>query len=104
MSTATAVEINACHSMLSKRVLLVGHIAAGIDSAQAWIDDRVFESFADSPAGQIVELAELLTPVAPGFVVSDDAVADGAVRPSKAEWARFVDACNSLRATRAESA
>jgi hypothetical protein len=79
-------------------------LAAGIDSAQAWIHDRVFESFADSPAGQIVKLAGLLAPVAPGFVVNDDAVADCAVRPSKAEWARFVDACHSLRTDHAESA
>ena len=79
-------------------------LAAGIDSAQAWIRNRVFQSFADSPAGQILKLAELLAPVGPGLVVSDDAVSDGAVRPRKAEWVRFVDACNVLRAARAESA
>jgi hypothetical protein len=79
-------------------------LAAGIDSAQAWIRNRVFQSFADSPAGQILKLGELLTPVEPDLVVSDDAVADCVVRPSKAEWARFVDACNSLRTARAEPA
>ena len=73
-------------------------LAAGIDSAQAWIRDRVFQSVADSPAGQILKLAEVLAPVGRGLVVSDDAVADYAVRPSKAEWARFVDACDALRA------
>ncbi|HEX9176258.1 MAG TPA: hypothetical protein VF874_09260 [Mycobacterium sp.] len=72
-------------------------LAAGVDSAQAWIRNRVFQSFADSPAGQILKLAELLAPVRPGLVVSDDAVADHGVRPSKAEWARFVDACDGLR-------
>ena len=77
---------------------------AGIDSAQEWVSSRVFQSFEDSPAGQIVKLAELLTPVGPGLVVSDDAVADCAVRPRGSEWARFVDACNSLRPSRAESA
>jgi hypothetical protein len=79
-------------------------LAAGIDSAQAWIHDRVLQSFADSPAGQILKLAELLAPIRPDFVVSDDAVADCAVRPTRAEWARFGHACNALRATRVESA
>ena len=59
---------------------------------------------ADSPAWQIVKLADLLAPLGPGLVVSDDAVADFAVRPREAEWARFVAACNLLRADRAESA
>ena len=63
-----------------------------------------FKQRADSPAGQIVKLADLLAPLGPGFVVSDDAVADFAVRPREAEWARFVAACNLLRAYRAESA
>jgi hypothetical protein len=79
-------------------------LVAGVDSAEAWIRKRVFQSFEDGPAGQIVKLSELLAPVAPGFVVNDDAVEDCAVRPSKAEWARFVDACNLLRGWHAESA
>jgi hypothetical protein len=79
-------------------------LAAGIDSAYAWIRDRVFQSFQDSPAGQILKLAELLAPVRPGLVVSDEAVADCAVRPSTAEWARFTEACDGLRGVHAESA
>lgn len=87
-------------------------LIAGIDSAHAWIRDRVFKSFSDSPAGQIVKLAGLgvppacggVTPVRPGLVVGDDAVADCAVRPRKAEWARFIEACNVVRAVHAESA
>ena len=79
-------------------------LAAGIDSAQAWIRKRVFQSFEDSPAGQILKLAGLLAPMRPGLVVSDDAVADSAVRPNRAEWARFVGACDLLRAADAESA
>ena len=58
---------------------------AGMDTAEAWIHGRVFQKFADSPAGRILKLAELLEPVGPGLVVSDDAVAECAVRPSKAE-------------------
>lgn len=64
----------------------------------------MFESFEDSPAGQVVKLAEMLAPVAPGFVVSDDAASDCAVRPTTAEWARFVTACDLLRETHAKSA
>jgi hypothetical protein len=62
----------------------------------------VFQSFADGPAGQIRELARLLASVKPGLVVSDDAVANGGVRPRDAEWVRFVDACNVLRTVRAD--
>jgi hypothetical protein len=65
---------------------------------------RVFESFEDSPAGRIVKLAAMLDPVAPGFVVSDDALGDCGVRPTKAEWARFTDACDALREPYAQSA
>src|SRR5262249_32898161 len=79
-------------------------LAAGVDSAQAWIRKRVFQSFAEGPVGQVLEIAKLLAPVKPGLVVSDDAIADGGVRPSEAEWARFVDACNAIGASRAESA
>jgi hypothetical protein len=79
-------------------------VVAGIDNAQAWIRKRVFESFEDSPAGHIAELAGMLAPLAPGLVVSSDALDDCGVRPSKAEWARFVDACDLVRSVNAESA
>ena len=69
-------------------------LAAGVESAQAWIRTRVFQRSADGPTGQILKLAKLLAPVGPGLVVSGDAVADCAVRPRGAEWARFADACN----------
>jgi hypothetical protein len=49
-------------------------VVAGIDSAETRIRERVFESFEDSPAGHIAKLAGLLAPVAPGFVVSPDAL------------------------------
>ncbi len=77
---------------------------AGIDSAQAWIHDRVFQSYSDSPAGQVRKLVELLDPVGPGLVVSDGAVADSAVHPRRAEWSRFVEGCKLVREIHAESA
>ncbi len=79
-------------------------LIAGVDSAQAWIRNTVCQSFADSPGGRILKLGKVLAPVGPGLVVIDDAVADCAVRPREAEWARFVDACNFLRTVHAVSA
>jgi hypothetical protein len=79
-------------------------VDAGIDNAQAWIHKRVFESFEDSPAGHIAKLAGMLAPLAPGFVVSPDALGDCGVRPSRAEWSRFVGACDLVRSVDAESA
>ncbi len=79
-------------------------LAAGADSAVGWIRRRVFQGFADSPAGQIGKIANLLAPIQPGLVVSDDAFADCAVRPRQDEWARFVHACDALRADGAQSA
>ena len=34
------------------------NLADGINSAQAWIRKRVFQSFDDSPTGQVVKLAD----------------------------------------------
>jgi hypothetical protein len=79
-------------------------LVAGTDRAQTWIRDRVFQSFSDSPGGQIRKLAELPMPIKQGLVVSDEAVADCAVRPRNAEWASFVEACNVVRQFHAESA
>lgn len=79
-------------------------LVAGIESARAWIETRVYQSFEDSPAGQIVRLAGMLAPLGPGLEVGVDAVTDCGVRPSPAEWARFTAACDGLRAARAEPA
>ncbi|WP_237761634.1 hypothetical protein [Mycobacterium kyorinense] len=79
-------------------------LAAGIDSAQTWIHSRVFQSFADSPPGHIAQLANILAPLVPGLAVSDDALADRGVRPTAAEWARFIDACSWVRTGQAASA
>jgi hypothetical protein len=79
-------------------------LAAGVDSAQTWIRKRVFQSFADSPAGQIGKLAMLLAPLRSRLMVSDDALADCSVLPTDAEWTRFVAACSLLRINSAASA
>jgi len=77
---------------------------AGIDSAFPWIRKRVFQSFEDGPAGQVAKLAELLNPLGPGLVVSDDALANPTALPRKDEWMRFAAACNRLGAADAETA
>lgn len=38
-------------------------LAAGVDSAQERIRHRVFQSFADGPAGQMLKLAKLVAPL-----------------------------------------
>jgi hypothetical protein len=94
-------HVNRCAGVLRVPEL---DVVAGIDSAEMRIRERVFESFEDSPAGHIANLAGLLAPFAPGFVVSPDALSDGGVRPTKAEWSRFVGACDLVRSVDAESA
>jgi hypothetical protein len=79
-------------------------VVAGIDSAEAWLRKRVFEKFEDSPPGHIAKLAGMLAPVAPGFVVSPDALGDCGVRPTNAEWSRFLSACDLVRSVNAETA
>lgn len=79
-------------------------LGAGGDSAREWIRKRVYQSFADSPAGRIAELATLLNPLGPGLVVGEDAASNGGVRPTGAEWDRFAAVCGELRPRRAESA
>jgi hypothetical protein len=70
-------------------------LVAGADSAHSRIRSRVFQSFPDSPAGQISKVADLLGPIEPGLVVSADALGECGVRPREAEWARFVEACDA---------
>lgn len=58
-----------------------------------WIRKRVFESFEDSPAGAVLQIASLVSPLAPGFEVGADAIADSPLQPNTAEWSRFEEAC-----------
>jgi hypothetical protein len=79
-------------------------LVAGIDTAEARIHQRVFESFEDSPAGHIANLAGMLAPLAPGFVVSSDALGDRGVLPTTNEWSRFHEACELVRSAGRRSA
>lgn len=79
-------------------------LTASADRARAWIQQRVYQSFADSPMGQIAKLAGLLSPLAPGLEVSADAIGGPGIRPGREEWARFVAACDAVGGGQAESA
>jgi hypothetical protein len=75
-------------------------IGSGVAEAQSWLRKRVFQSYADSPAGQIASLAALFDASGlPSPEVSPDALSDIGVRPTAAEWQRFERACAQVRAS-----
>lgn len=67
--------------------------ATGVVIGRDWIRKRVFESFEDSPAGAVLQIASLVSPLAPGFEVGADAIADSPLQPNTAEWSRFEEVC-----------
>ncbi|MCV7002934.1 hypothetical protein H7J34_22440 [Mycolicibacterium alvei] len=71
-------------------------LAEGVVSGRDWIHKRVFESFEDSPAGAILRIASLVSPLAPGLQVSAEAVTGAPARPTPAQWRRFEDACSRV--------
>lgn len=73
-------------------------IDAGVREAQSWLQQRVFQSHADSPAGRIASLAALFDAEGlPSPEVSPAALSDAGERPSSAEWERFERACAVVR-------
>ncbi len=71
-------------------------VAQGVTSARDWLRERIFQSFEDSPLGQMDKLIGILSDVAPGLAVGPDAIADRPGRPSSAEWAAFERACTDV--------
>lgn len=71
-------------------------LAAGAESARAWIQQRVYQGFADSPAGMMVKLVGMLAPGEPQLAVGLDTTGETGTRPSPTEWARFESACAAL--------
>jgi len=49
-------------------------LVAGLDEVESWLRKRIFQSFEESPAGKILELAQMLSPIAPGMQISDSAL------------------------------
>ena len=76
-------------------------IGAGIDEVQSWLKKRVFQSYEDSPAGQIESLvAQIEGEGLPSPEVNPSAVGDVGERPTPAEWHSFERACALVRARR----
>jgi hypothetical protein len=62
-------------------------LAAGLDEVERWLRSRIFQSFDDSPAGKVLELAQMLAPIAPGSTVSSCAISPSTTQPTAQEWA-----------------
>lgn len=61
------------------------------------LHDRTFQSFEETPAGKMLEVAAMLAPLAPGMKVSSCAVEDRNERPTPAEWAAVEQAFAAVR-------
>ena len=71
-------------------------LAAGAERARDWIRRRVYQRFADSPAGMMVQLFGTLAPNEPELGIGLDTTGEIGPRPSPDEWARFESACAAL--------
>lgn len=87
-------QLRRCGSQITAPVI---DLNAGVAEAQSWLRKRVFQSYADSPAGMIANLAGLLSAEGlPDATISASAIADAAERPTAQEWARFAQACATI--------
>ena len=69
-------------------------IGAGIDEVQSWLKKRVYQSYAESPAGQLESLvARIQDEGLPSPTVTPAAVTDAGDRPTQDEWRSFERAC-----------
>ena len=97
---------------LAARLLAIGHKSASRMSADAKPkSDKRDPSLIVTLHGagmscdeHIAQLAGMLAPLEPSFFVSPDALDDCGVRPTNAEWSRFLGACDLVRSVHAESA
>lgn len=75
-------------------------IASGVNEARSWLWKRIFQSYADSPAGMVASLARMFGEYDSPPVVSPFTIAPTADRPTAAEWARFDAACDRVLTVR----
>ncbi|WP_445170354.1 hypothetical protein ACTXG7_14145 [Mycolicibacterium sp. Dal123E01] len=73
-------------------------IISGVDVAESWLRRRVFQSYVESPAGELRSLATLF-----GMSEADPEVGEAGIfrmgeQPTGREWARFEHACAQVRA------
>lgn len=72
-------------------------IASGALEARKWLQKRVFQSYEDSPAGQLANLAGLIDAAGlPAPEISTSAISNTGERPTPQEWARFEQACAAI--------
>lgn len=62
-------------------------VAAGLDEVESWLQKRIFENLEETPAGQVMKIATMLSPLAPGPEVSSCAIENRSQQPTAAEWA-----------------
>jgi hypothetical protein len=73
-------------------------LAAGVEEVRNLLHKRVFQSFSDSPAGAIVNIAGMFADAGlPAPTISKSAVTGSPFRPTKDDWNRFADACCAQR-------
>ncbi len=74
-------------------------ICAGINEVQSWLQKRVFQSHAESPAGRLESLvARIEGEGLPSPTVTPAAVTGAGDRPTQDEWRSFERACALVRA------
>ena len=73
-------------------------IASGVVAAESWLRRRAFQSYEDSPAGAISQLAGMFGVPDADSEVDTSTVLQVGERPTSAEWGRFERACAQIRA------
>lgn len=71
-------------------------IVSGVAAAESWLHERVFQRYADSPAGNLHSLAAMFG-AEEADVDIELAVFQTGERPTAQEWAKFENACAEVR-------
>jgi hypothetical protein len=71
---------------------------SGVDSAESWLRRRVFQSYGESPAGNLRKLATLLGMSEADTRPDEVGIFRKGEQPTGQEWARFEHACAQVRA------
>lgn len=72
-------------------------ITSGIIQAESWLEQRVYQSFDDSPAGQVSNLARLMGANERDIEVNSRSVMQVGEKPTAREWERFKAVCALIR-------
>lgn len=72
-------------------------IVAGVDEVESWLRKRVYQSWADSPAGCIARLGRMFGMPDADLEPGSKSVLSVGEKPTAREWARFEAACAAVR-------